>query len=31
MKQKHYDKIIMLGIDTFTCDKLSEFLDNNEG
>jgi hypothetical protein len=30
MKQKHYDKIIMLGIDTFTCDKLSEFLDNNE-
>jgi hypothetical protein len=30
MKQKHYDKIIMLGIDTFTCDELSEFLNNDD-
>jgi hypothetical protein len=30
MKQKHYDKIIMLGADTFTCARLDEFLDNDE-
>jgi hypothetical protein len=29
MKQKHYDKFIMLGADTFTCSRLDEFLDNN--
>jgi hypothetical protein len=30
MKQKHYDKFIMLGADTFTCSRLDEFLDNDE-
>lgn len=30
MRQKHYDKIIMLGADTFTCARLDEFLDDNE-
>jgi hypothetical protein len=30
MKQKHYDKFIMLGADTFTCSRLNEFLDNDE-
>ena len=28
MRQKHYDKIIMLGADTFTCDYLDEFINN---
>jgi hypothetical protein len=28
MKKKHYDKIIMLGADTFTCARLDEFIDN---
>jgi hypothetical protein len=28
MKQKHYDKIIMLGADTFTCARLDEFINN---
>lgn len=30
MRQKHYDKVIMLGADTFTCSRLDEFLDDNE-
>ena len=29
MKQKHYDKIIMLGLDTFTCSYLDEFINDN--
>jgi len=29
MKQKHYDKIIMLGLDTFTCSHLDEFINDN--
>ena len=30
MKQRHYDKFIMLGADTFTCSRLDEFLNNDE-
>ena len=30
MKQKHYNKFIMLGADTFTCSRLDEFLNNDE-
>jgi hypothetical protein len=30
LKQKGYDKIIMLGLDTFTCAYLNEFIDNDE-
>jgi hypothetical protein len=30
LNQKGYDKIIMLGLDTFTCSYLDEFLNNNE-
>jgi hypothetical protein len=29
MKVRGYDKVIMLGIDTFTCSRLDEFLDND--
>ena len=29
LKQKYYDKIIMLGADTFTCSRLDEFIDND--
>jgi hypothetical protein len=29
LRQKGYDKIIMLGLDTFTCSYLDEFIDNN--
>lgn len=29
MKQKHYNKIIMLGADTITCSRLDEFLTDN--
>jgi hypothetical protein len=30
LSQKGYDKIIMLGLDTFTCSYLDEFINNNE-
>jgi len=30
LKQKGYDKIIMLGLDTFTCSYLDDFINNNE-
>ena len=30
LRQKGYDKIIMLGLDTFTCSYLDEFIDNDE-
>lgn len=30
MNQKQYDKIIMLGADTFTCARLDEFLNDDE-
>lgn len=30
LKQKGYDKIIMLGLDTFTCSYLDEFINNDE-
>ena len=29
-KEKQYDKVIMLGADTITCARLTEFTDNNE-
>jgi len=29
MRQKGYEKFIMLGADTFTCDRLTEFLDSS--
>lgn len=29
LRQKGYDKIIMLGLDTFTCSYLDEFINNN--
>ena len=29
LKQKGYDKIIMLGVDTFTCSYLDEFINND--
>jgi hypothetical protein len=29
LNQKGYDKIIMLGLDTFTCSYLDDFIDNN--
>ena len=29
MKSKKYDKIINIGVDTITCDELTEFLDND--
>ena len=30
MLQDNYDKIIVLGCDTITCDRMDEFIDNNE-
>lgn len=30
MKQEKYTKMIMLGLDTFTCSRLDEFLDDDE-
>jgi hypothetical protein len=30
LRQKGYDKIIMLGLDTFTCAYLDDFINNNE-
>jgi hypothetical protein len=30
LNQKGYDKIIMLGLDTFTCSYLDEFINNNK-
>ena len=30
IEQKHYDKFIMLGADTFTCSRLDEFLNDDE-
>jgi hypothetical protein len=30
VKQKHYDKLIMLGADTLTCSRLDEFLNDDE-
>jgi hypothetical protein len=30
LRQKGYDKIIMLGLDTFTCSYLDEFIDNDK-
>lgn len=30
MKHLNYDKIIVLGCDTITCDRMDEFIDNNQ-